>query len=230
MLLTVREPISQMESLYLQELKSYNIHPERNPRLIKRFGAPPRFFSAEEWLDANWSFPNHGLFSHLNVGETAESYADVVGNDNVLIQIYEEMKKDNIGYIRHLSHVIGIDSDESQQLCDNQDTAKNSRWNQHQVERLKRFNSSKFLHWYYRLLRNREQLAHFLGLRGPNLIVDSPRASVEFPPIWRERILQIGREQLTRLKTRWDLPLEKFGYPLSDYSCDTSVGSIRKAA
>ncbi|HSG69240.1 MAG TPA: hypothetical protein VLA12_02435, partial [Planctomycetaceae bacterium] len=80
------------------------------------------------------------------------------------------------------------------------------------------------------LLRNRKQLAHFLGLRGPNLIVDSPRASVEFPPIWRERILQIGREQLTRLKTRWDLPLEKYGYSLSGHSCDTSVGSIRKAA
>ncbi|HSG69051.1 MAG TPA: hypothetical protein VLA12_01475, partial [Planctomycetaceae bacterium] len=119
MLLTLREPLSQMESLYLQELKAYNMRPENHPRLIKRFGAPPRFFSAEEWLDANWSFPNHGLFSHLNVAETAEFYAEVVGKDNVLIQIYEEMKKDNIGYIRHLSQVIGIDSDESQQLCEN---------------------------------------------------------------------------------------------------------------
>jgi hypothetical protein len=229
-LLTIREPVSMMESLYLQELRGYHMNTAAYQRLVKRFGAPPRFFPIEEWLEANWSFPYHGAFSYLESADTVEAYAEVIGDQHILILTYEEMKRDNLAFVRRLSRQIGLDADESERLCKNRDTSKNFRWTQRQVERLKRFNSSLFLRWQYRLFKNTEQLGQFIGLKGPNLIVDAPRASVEFPPVWRERILQIGREQHTRLKARWDLPLEKFGYPVTGHSYDTHVESIRKAA
>jgi hypothetical protein len=229
-LLTIREPLSLMETLYLQELRGYHYNKSVYRRLVKIFGAPPRFFSIEDWLDANWSFPQHGAFSHLQMGETAEAYAEVFGKENVLIKPYEAFKQDNLAFVRRLSEEIGIDAAESEQLCANQNTSKNSRWKQIHVDRLKQFNRSPLLRWQYRWFKNVRDLKQFLGVMGPDKLIDSPMARAEIPTVWRERILQIGREQFTRLKRRWDLPLENFGYPVSDDSQDGHSVSDHRAA
>lgn len=229
-LLTVREPLSLMESLYLQELRGYHYHKMSYKRLIKQFGAPPRYFSVEDWLEANWNFPNRGAFSHLLVADTAEAYADIFGKENVMIRLYEELKQDNLAFVRRLSEEIGIDAVESERLCENQNASKNARWKEAHVERLKLFNRSPLLRWKYRYLKTPNDLKRFLGVLGPDQIVDSPNARAEFPPEWRERILQIGSEQFTRLKANWEIPFERYRYHVTDQSERTDSGGNREAA
>lgn len=215
-LLTIREPLSLMETLYFQELRGFNYNKSIYLRFLKPFGHPPRYFSLEEWLELVWSFPHHGAFSHLNVADTVEAYADVFGAENVMVGVYEELKRDNLAFVRRLSEDIGVDPDESVRLCENANRKKNARWLEGHVERLKQFNDSRLLYWKYRLLKSRRQFKEFLGTLGPNEIVDSPTARAEFSPEWKERILAIGREQFSQLDERWNLNLSEYGYPVSN--------------
>lgn len=215
-LLTIREPLSLMETLYFQELRGFNYNKSTYRRFLKPLGHPPRYFSVDEWLELTWGFPHHGAFSHLNVADTAEAYAEVFGAENVMVRVYEELKRDNLAFVRRLSEDIGVNPDESRELCEDADRGKNARWLVAHVERLKEFNHSRWLYWKYRLLKSRQEFKGFLGALGANEIVDSPTARADFPSEWKERILEIGRQQFARLAEHWNLNLSEYGYSVSN--------------
>lgn len=221
-LITIREPLSFMETLYLQELRGYHYHPSSYKRLTRKFGMPPRHFDIDPWMDNAWSCNHHGAFDHLMVYDTAEAYADVFGEQNVLVKVYEEMKGANIPFVRQLSAEIGIDADESERLTASQGASKNIRWLQGTVDRLKTFNSSPLKRWNYRWFKSTRQLKEYLGVSGPNQIVGSPVARAPISPRWRERIVEIARDQYGRIAGRWNLPLEAFGYPIAPSATETT--------
>ncbi len=220
-LLTIREPISFIETFYLQELRGYHYHRQVYGRLVKHFGEPPRCFGIDEWLSHSWSYKHRGAFDHLMTYETASVYAEVFGDENIIIKPYEALAQDTPGFVRRLSQDLGIDPDESLRICHNRPATKNERWLQAHVDRLKEFNRSLMLRWQYRYFKSTSQLRQFIGAAGPNAIKDSPRARVEIPEPWRQRVIEIGSEQNSRLAARWQLPLAEFGYAVDVIPIDS---------
>ncbi|MBD3675219.1 MAG: hypothetical protein HUJ26_17005 [Planctomycetaceae bacterium] len=230
MLFVIREPVSFMESLYLQELRGYHYHPAMYERFLKTFGKPPHYFSIEEWLQAVWSFDHHGAFSHLRVADTAQAYADVFGADNVVIMPYEEMKRDNRAFLVRLSQLIGIDAEESLRLCEDQPATRNARWLEAHVERLQEFNRSPLLRWQYRYLKSFQDFKRYLGVMGPDKIVDSPSARATIPAEWKKKILAFTAPQLDAIDSQWNLSLEQYGYVVSETETSTQAATHSKAA
>jgi hypothetical protein len=224
-LYTIREPLSFIESLYFQNLKGFQFGSQKP--YSKYLGAPPRYFDINQWAQMRLSINKNFLNFYLSYADTAEMYANAFGKDRVKILIFEQLKSDQKQFIQELSDFLGIDADEALALSQNR--YANVRWNESSIQQLKTVEASFRSRLIFRL-RSLNGKKSMLGHCNTEANLKEPQPRAVFDPELQREILQIGCEQLTRLKMQWNLPLEKFGYPVIDETDDTQLRSTRKAA
>ena len=208
-LIFIRHPLTFVESIYFQKLKSFQMLKPAHAALTDRVGELPRYFDIETWLEVMWSLPPKGAMTHLLCADTANAYAAEFGRQNVHLFLFEQFAEDPPEVIRSMCRFIGIDAEEGVALLDGQ--RANDRWTVEQIERLKAIEGSpsESLRFRQGTWRDRRRM---LGLEGPVPTAGTPRARAEIPPMWQERILQFAREDHRRLVDEWGLPLERYGY------------------
>jgi hypothetical protein len=204
-MVTLRNPLKLVESMYFQNLKS------RCLGAMSGFGKTPKFVPMEHWLDAAWNRPEHGALALLNYPACVEVFADVFGADNVRVFLYEDLAADSPGYIRSVCEFLGIDGDEGLRLADGQ--SENVRWTSDAVTRFQAISASPLKRNLYRFapvgLRQR-----MLGLTGTARSSTGNRARAVLPDAWAERITDYTRDGNRAIARRFGLPLERHAYPV----------------
>ena len=106
-IITIREQVSMLESLYLQTFrKGFWISPEKftffdkNNKSFIEFGSEN--FPYEDW------FPYIDL-KYFEYYQILEVYSNYFGKESVYISLYEELKQDSELYVANLCGFIGVD-------------------------------------------------------------------------------------------------------------------------
>ncbi|MFH1267161.1 MAG: sulfotransferase [Planctomycetota bacterium] len=204
-LITLRHPLRLVESVYFQYLRA--AHAGGNMHR----GKGPRYLPIDRWLNGSWRKPGRSPRAHLNYANTVEIFADVFGAEAVGIFLFEQLVEDNAAFLDALCRFIDVDSEEGIALAAGQRGA--DRWTTTQMEKLQQIHGSLLQSMAFRFgskWRRREML----GLNRNGTSPEGERARAPIPDAWQERILAETREGNRRLVEKWDLPLERYGYPL----------------
>ncbi|MDG2389772.1 MAG: sulfotransferase domain-containing protein [Planctomycetaceae bacterium] len=209
-LLTIREPLSFVESLYFQHLNGYQFG--RRKIVEEVLGVPPRYFDINQWFDieskSKVKQKNAPLLRQLKFGETALHYARVLGKENVKIMVFEQLKSNSDEYYRELCDFMQIDLEEAKQLA--KDRIKNFRWTEEPINRIKQYErSSAIRRWYFRQ-QGKEWRNNALGIN--KISENSQRATANISPEIKQKILDLTRSQCQIIESEFNIPLKAYGY------------------
>jgi hypothetical protein len=198
---TIRHPVSLLESAFLQQLKRDNIGGG-----FKR-GRGVFYSTVDKWVKRDLK---GNVSDHLDYPETIKMYVKQFGRGNVYVLVFEDLLKDKTAYYERLCDFIGINSQEALDLVsENKD---NSRWADIQIKRLQEIASSPVDSIRFRF-SDREERKRQLDLdkSGESLNFDK-KARVEISKNVRAEVLAQTRPGNKWLDKVFDLDLARHGY------------------
>jgi hypothetical protein len=203
--ITLRHPLRFVESMYLHKLKAGAVGNGR------RFGMTPRYFEIDEWLRNNSRCPENGALAHLEYAQTIEIFADVFGREAIGVFLFEQFVEDPAAFIDSLCRFIGIDSREGVALGTGK--RENTRLTTGQLQQIKGFAQPSLRSTVFRF-SSRARRRRILGMDAADAGPHAPGARAGIPVDWRQRILDESRQGNQQLVREWNLPLDRYDYPL----------------
>ncbi|KAA1189215.1 hypothetical protein F0M18_16200 [Pseudohalioglobus sediminis] len=200
-LMTIRQPLSLLESAYLQQLKRDNIGAGY------RRGKPLFCTEINDWIRRD---EHEDISNHLDYAETVRMYSRHFGRENVCVMAYESLLADANGFFDQLSQFLGVDPEETRELVRAKDD--NARWSEAQLQRLREIRDSLPLSLRFRY-GTRKARKRMLGLNGRG-IPRKPGARAR-APIEGELgagILRRVQEDNAWLDEEFQLGLDRYGY------------------
>jgi len=207
-LLFVREPVSLMESKYSQCLRAFH-RKMFIPIWGRRIGLPPKYFTIEQWLAAIWDTPKTGAFGSLMYADTVDIFAEAFGRENVKVLPYEQLKHARNDCLRELSAFAGINAEKTVPLMAGK--RANTRWTSAQLNRLKELEKPWWNTIRFSAMKPRQRREWLLD-DVPGNQLDGQPLKVEMPASWRQRVLDLTRDQNRRLIDEYGVELESHGY------------------
>jgi hypothetical protein len=195
-MITLRNPLTQITSHYLQHLQGHFIKQNRG------FMGRSVFLEFDEWYKrrlARW-----GMFCY---SETIRAARTLLGKEHVGVFLFEELIEDSSRYYRNLCAFLGINAEEALTLVSERHL--NKRISQDQVQWLKKMNASFWKRtallnmnsrWRKRLFQKHENM--------------SAPAKVSIPSTIALQIADKTRPGHRWLAEHFALPLDRYGYPL----------------
>lgn len=204
-MITIRNPLSFVESMYFQLLRAENVG-----GAARRFGGP-RYRTVDQWLDKAWDSRRMVPKTFLQYAETAEMYARIFGRQSVGLFVFEEFPVDPAGYVKAVSQFLGIDGDESAKLLHGK--RRGDRWTEGQIAALQHVSRSPWQSLKFRLADNKRR-RQMLGITNEAAKSgrDEPKARADFGPAWRKKIEDFTRPGNRLLVEEWGLDLSRHGY------------------
>ena len=207
-IVTIRHPITLIESLYLQLLKRDNVGGQSG------FGKRLVYQPIDRWLDDNWDAIGAPPKAHLEYASAIDIYADVFGRENVGVFLFEQLAADPRTYYENICGFMGINPEEAMSHIDGE--RKNERWTDTQLERLGSIHGSLLKSVLFRF-STRAVRRQMLGLPRNTRGVPPPGskgAKLSISPRLKQRIYDKTREGNRWLKEGWDLPMDDYQYPV----------------
>lgn len=198
LLITLRNPLEFVQSMYLQTVKSANT--ARSRRFVKPW--LPEF---EDWLEQRWSTGEKAELSHLDYAGYIADWQDTFGAGSVGILLFEQLKRQPQEFIDRLSSLLGVRSVDAAALSEG--PTVNPSWTPVQLERLRRIKSSPLAWWRF-CLTNRQSRLKMLGRPS------GPGARLVLSERWRRRICELTQPGNRSLTAGQQLPLPELGYPV----------------
>jgi hypothetical protein len=197
---TLRNPLTQVPSEYLQ-----NIHGKFVKQGRKWMGSPNSLV-IDEWFDKRLR-KGSTQCDALNYNQNIQASVDLLGKENVGVFLFEDLVSNPEAYYRSISSFIGIDADETCALSQHKHFHK--RITQGQLDLIRQCDSF----WVGSVLLPRlsSRMRRFLLDRAGK---DSPSAKVGLTPALQEKISAETRDGHRWLIENFDLPLDKYDYPL----------------
>ena len=169
--MTIRNPLTQTPSLYLQNIKAHFIKQNR-----PWMGGQP-YIDIDEWLKRKIA-KRKSLDNLFTYSRNIQTAVNLLGKENVGVFVFEELVDDPDQYYAAICNFIGIDVTQGLELV--RQKHLNQRITQAQLEYLQRL--SKSLSWEKILLKikgEKYRLRLFMANAG-----DSVQAKVPLPPQW----------------------------------------------
>jgi hypothetical protein len=196
--------------MYGQKLKSFHTGGRNKgsrpmPDWMNALPKPPHYFDINQWLNVTWDAPSLSLRDKLSYADTADVYADVFGQKNLKVLVFEELVRDPKIFITQLCDFMEIDPVEGLKLI--QGKRANESVTVEYIDRIKALESSPFQNLRFRMSspRQRGKILNHKKLSGDRI---DPQISDE----WLAKIHAVGIEQNRRLIDKWEAPLEEYGY------------------
>lgn len=200
-LMTIRHPITLLESAFLQQVKRDNIG------VGYSFGRAAFYCSIDEWVEREW---DSEVKYHLDYTETIRIYIDLFGVENVHVLLFEELCEDSQAYYAHVCDIMGIDVEQGLKLVAGH--RDNTRWTKYQLDRLADIKRNPIKALHYRFL-TRQKRRSLLGIGHDNVPhIRGERAPIHISDDWRDKILSLTRCGHKWLERSLNLPLTKYGY------------------
>jgi hypothetical protein len=206
-LVVLRHPVSHVVSEHFQSIRRISVRPAWEKRKRE---APVDLATRIAWFFAEGE---RGDLTKLHYARTIAAYREALGRDSVGVFVFEELQEDPRRFLTRMSDFLAIDPAQTWSLCDGR--RENERWSVNQIERLQSITTSWWHRWVFRFATRRRRM-QMLGLDPATGEPEhaGPRADAEVPPEWRRRIEDLTRDGNRWLAREWNLPLEKYGYPL----------------
>ncbi len=201
----IRQPVDLIESVYFQILRRENIN--RNLRM-ELFGKYAYYFTIDQWLEKCFQGE---IMPHLEYAKTIEMYAEIFGRDAVAVYLFEDLQYDASALMESICRFIGVDPIQGNRLIEGK--RENPRWTVEHIRRLQQIDRSAVKSLCFRFCPSILRYILIGSIPG-SPAWNAPRARAEISQKWRERIEDITREGNRWLAEDWDLPLERYGYPL----------------
>jgi len=196
----LRNPETQIPSEYLELIK------EKFLRRKREWMGPSASLSIDEWF-ARKLRKGAALSSSLNYPQNIQVSVELLGKENVGVFLFEDLQADSEAYYQAISGFLGIDEEETLALTKQKHF--NPRLSQGQLDLIWKLDSSVLTRRM--LSRLTPRWRHFL-LR--KISKSTGPAKVERSPELHEQIVNSTRDGHRWLVENFDLPLEKYGYPL----------------
>ena len=203
LLVTIRNPITRLPSLYLQHLRG------NQKQLVDKF------VTFEEWL-RNQEIKLGGLKQIFDYRSYIELAITTLEPENVGVFLYEEFDSDPVKYLGKISHFLKIDSNTTSTLAEGE--RHHTRLFSSQVKRMETINKSMIgrLLWRFSSTTKKKQSIGFFDREGiieSKIAQDTP-AEIDLSP---ELLKEIG--SAAQADNRWlvknvGLDLAKYSYPL----------------
>jgi hypothetical protein len=162
-----------------------------------------RYQTLDRWLETSAERTAFGYGFY----DVASAWAEVVGENNVGVFLFEELVSDSRSFANRLCAFVGIDPEVASQLL------------LQKPENLRK--GSRLLAYAKlrsRILPNSSLSALLPAALQPHwrrFIEGGRRPKIEIPPEWRDRLEDYYAPQNRKLAERFRLPLEVYGYPLN---------------
>jgi hypothetical protein len=203
-MIMLRNPLTWVPSLYLQQLKKRFVKAEEQ---VPKGGR--HLESVEQWFQRKSR--DTGPAKLLAYADNIRAAAEVLGKPNVGVFLFEDLVVDSNGYYNKICDFLGIDVEECRSLTANQ--RQNQGMTVAQLAELQRIDAAWWsrVSWRFKSrVDRRRQLENGCGTQG----VESAAARVDLPKALIRRI-----EEETRIPHRWlmaefGLDLAQHGYPL----------------
>lgn len=168
-----------------------------------------RYVSFDSWMDYCTTFirysPIDGFFYH----RIASLYVSLFGRENIHILLYEDFIHRREQFVQDLCRILKIDA---------QDTLKRLGGRRERRRNTAReFWYHRFRDGFFRDVPFSRYLPFGKALRGlwANYLEKGPPADGFMSDTWRDRIIELYREDNVRLARDYGLPLKDHGYPVS---------------
>ncbi len=163
--------------------------------------------SFEAWLETSWQDMERSTIGNVNYYPVVEFYRELFGYENTLVLLYEQFKENPSGFTHELSRFLNIDFEESLILIQNQ----------HENPRLPQFvlDHERLRTRFYPVSRL-SPVSKILGVccRLKSDLRGRPAAEVVYTAEWEERLALFYREGNRMLVRKFNLPLDRYNYPL----------------
>jgi len=193
--ITIRHPVSIMESAYFQIMRRQNVQLREGKTW---------FIPIDKWLNSV-DFRDE-IWSHLEYEKTISLYCGVFGQEAVRVFLFEDLRENHRKFVEELCHFIGIDPVEGVRWAAGK--VENAR-SAVTFDRIKKIGKSKVRSCIFRKMRPKKRKEY--------LFFSDEREDDELPRIsspGRKQIEDFTRKGNQRLAERFGLPLEKYDYPL----------------
>jgi hypothetical protein len=163
--------------------------------------------SFEDWLELSYRSIERSYLGHVDYFKTIDYYSGLFGRDNVCILLLEELIDRPGEYVKKLAGFLGIDYDEALALVAEQHANRGITRYRLEFESL----ITKFFPFHHFFLVLGLVKLYFLLKR---VIKKDQYAEVSIPVGWSERLGGLYCEGNRKLSSVYQLPVEKYGYPL----------------
>ncbi len=200
-IITLRNPITLLESAYFQQLKRDNVGSR-----AKR-GSLPYYRLIDDWLNDNYGGE---ILPHLQYVETIQTYINQFGIKNVHVFLFEDLISDHDRFFQQICDVMGISAEEGIRLV--RGKFENNRWTTRQVEALENIVGSGMKSLFFRFAsrKTRRKLLELDQDRKPLVSGEKARAPISVE--WQKQIYEITRQGNQWLQETYGLQLKKNGY------------------
>ena len=192
-ILTLREPVDHLESVYRQTVRQ---------KVVRRHAQKPSLSSIDAWLEDPEEAPFAKIFDHA---ETVRCYRDLFGAESVKVMLFEKLKEDPQRFFADVCEHFGVDPEVGADLY--ADRVDNARLTDRQV-RLARWLLRRPILWRVVQRLPPGLRAHFLF--GPPR--RTGRSSDTLSEAHAERVRELSRPTNRWLREELGLQVEKYGY------------------
>ncbi len=168
-----------------------------------------RHVSFNDWMSFQTMFIKYGGLAGFFYNRLASIYADNFGADQIHILLFEEFLNNKKGFIMNLCEILNIEYNEAEVLLGNSHerqriTSKMLTYN--------RFRTSFFWNTpFANYIPGGKVISDVFG----SFLKSGPGATIETPKEWQERIFDLYAADNKALASNYDLPLEKYNYPVA---------------
>jgi len=205
LMVSLRDPISWLPSLYLQEVQGHFVKRNR-----KHYFGNRAFVELKTWLQMHET--RHGSISGwLSYLSNIQIAVKMLGKENVQVFLFEDLRSDPESYYRSIAEFLGIEPEECLKLTGS--SHLNLRLLQSDMDYIRQVDSiwHERLRWRFSTLKKRR--GRLLRQRRSARNQSEP-ARVELNDEWREKVSNGTREGNRYLADEFGLDLAGYGYPL----------------
>jgi hypothetical protein len=197
-LVTVRNQLSILKSAYINGGRLIKYLPQKIDGLA---------ISMPEWLEISWETRDRNYIGNVRYIDTIDYYARLFGKENVLVLLFEDFIKDKETFAQQVSGFLNIDAAES--LRHLGEKHENETLKRSQLE-LELFLTKLGIYGRRRFITGAIRRLHKLKY----LFRKDGKARITIPPEWEKRLKDLYIEGNRKLVEHYQLPLEKYNYPL----------------
>lgn len=168
-----------------------------------------RYVSFDDWMDYCTTFIKYSYLDSYFYHRILTLYASLFGKQKIHILLFENFVNDNERFINDLCRILRIDAAEaSKLLCGEHERGRNTG-------RELRYNQFRTHFFWGKSLGRYLPFGATLSRMWRNFLSKGPPASDFMSDYWRNKIIELYREDNSKLAQEYDLPLKEYGYPVA---------------
>lgn len=195
----IRNQLTAIPSMYANHGAYLKMVPRRYWR---------RYVSFDDWMNYCTTFIKYSALDSYFYHRILDVYASLFGKKRVHVLFYEDFVNKEEGFINDLSGILRIEAREASKLL------RGKRERRRNTSRELRYHQFRSLFLWGRSIRQYLPYGEALGRKWENFLEKGGPANGLMSDYWRNKIIELYKEDNLKLSEDYHLPLKDYGYPV----------------